>query len=222
MQAILKEIQSKWKQDATEWRFWFLAIFTFICAMLFFLNVGNYLEFIESRKGCSLDDAVLNLLTASNVSDYIFFIIYAGAVTVILYCIQSPWTILYTAQIFLLMNIIRGFCMYVTPLEPPLDIIPLHDPLLITYVYLENPKLKDLFFSGHTATLTVYCLIFRKQLLMQRIFKGLTIMMGFLLLIQHCHYTIDVIGAIPMAYFSYLIMRSFWKKLKLPLDKTLF
>lgn len=222
MQVILQDIQSKWKQAAAEWKFWFLAIFTFICALLFLLNVGNYLEFIESRQGCVLDDSILNLLAARNVSDYIFFIIYSGAVVVILYCIQSPWTVIYTGQIFLLMNIIRGICMYMTPLEPPLEIIPLHDPLLISVVYLENPKLKDLFFSGHTATLTVYCLIFRKQLLIHRIFKGLTILMGCLLLIQHCHYTIDVIGAIPMAYFSYLIMRTIWEKLKLPLDKTLY
>lgn len=221
MQSLLTDIINNWKQVTSDRKFWLTAALTLICALLFLLNIGNYLEFIESRAGSRLDDVILNYLSARDLSDYIFFIIYSGAVMVILYCIQSPWTVLYTAHLFLVMNLIRGMCMYLTPLEPPLEIIPLHDPLLITYVYLENPKLKDLFFSGHTATLTLYCLVFQKHIKLQRIFVALTLIMGILLLVQHCHYTIDVIGAVPMAYFAFLITKYIWNKLGLPVHKTL-
>ncbi|MBK8956090.1 MAG: hypothetical protein IPM34_11110 [Saprospiraceae bacterium] len=221
MQSYLKTIQEKWKQASLDGKFWIVAISTLIAAMLFIFNIGNYLEFIESREGCRLDDAILNMISPRDMSDYIFFVIYAGAVLVILYCLQSPWAVLFTAHLFLCMNLIRATCLYFTPLEPPHEIISLHDPLLITYVYLEHPKLKDLFFSGHTATLTLYCLVFRKQLKIQRILIFFTVLMAGLLLVQHCHYTIDVIGAVPMAWFAYQATSYLWKKLHLPLSKTL-
>lgn len=216
-----EEVRQVWSEALKDKLFWGIGILTIALTILFFGNIATYLAFIESRPGCMLNDVLLDLLESKNMSGLIFMIIYCGAIVVIIFCLPCPWTFLFAAQIFLTLNLIRAVCMYFTPLEPSPDIIPLHDPLLLPIIYQQSTKLKDLFFSGHTATLAVYCIIFRKYVLWRRIFKLLTLVMAILLLFQHCHYTIDVIGAIPMAFFAYLSTKYVWKKTGLPFKKTL-
>jgi len=221
IKLYIDEVRQEWRLALQDKLFWGLGIISIVLTIAFFGNIGDFLEYIESRPGCVLNDAILNALEAHDMSGPIFFIIYAGAALVFIFCLPCPWTFLFAAHIFLLQNLIRALCMYFTPLEPSPDIIPLHDPLLLPYVYRESVKLKDLFFSGHTATLTVYCIVFRRYIVWRRIFKILTVLMGVLLLIQHCHYTIDILGAVPMSYFAYLLAKYIWKRAGLPFKKTL-
>ncbi|MBP9210992.1 MAG: hypothetical protein KBF37_11805 [Saprospiraceae bacterium] len=186
----------------------------------FFWGLRTFLDFVEMRTGCRLDDPILALLPERDVSAFIFLIIYAGAFIVICFLLPRPWAFLFALHVFLAMQFIRAVSMYLTPLEPPVGVIPLHDPLIFQFVYGNEAKVKDLFFSGHTATLMVFLLICRRQRILRRTFAVLTVLVGCLLLLQHCHYTIDVIGAVAMAYYASAAVDYAWLKLGMPVDKA--
>jgi hypothetical protein len=93
--------------------------------------------------------------------------------------------------------------IYYVPLNPPDHLISLNDPIA-NLLYVGGFKTKDLFFSGHTST------IFLMALCMQGKYDKLfgiccTIAIGGLLLIQHVHYTMDVLSAPIFAYGCYYI-----------------
>ncbi len=209
-------LRTNWQEAAGSPYFLVIFVLTSFSSIAFFLCIGPYLNFIEARHGCVLEDELLKRLPSIDVSVFIFLIIYTGSLCIIFYCIAYPWRLVRGIQIFILMNIVRALSLYFTPLNPPEGIIPLHDPLLNLYIYNDHTKMKDLFFSGHTATLVFFVLMSRECRILKRIFMFFTVAMAALLLIQHCHYTIDIIGAMAMTYFSYGIIKYVWKKLRLP------
>jgi hypothetical protein len=71
---------------------------------------------------------------------------------------------------------------------------------------------KDLFFSGHTATMVFVC-VFLKRNIEKKIALILSVLLVILLLIQHIHYTIDVIGAIAFTLFSIWSTAKYMKKI---------
>jgi membrane-associated phospholipid phosphatase len=73
---------------------------------------------------------------------------------------------------------------------------------------------KDLFFSGHTATLFLLFLISEKKYL-KIIFLLCTILVGIAVLLQHVHYTIDVLAAPFFAYASYKLAAVINEKIKI-------
>jgi hypothetical protein len=91
--------------------------------------------------------------------------------------------------------------IYLFPLETPPGIITLIDPLS-NHFYGVPFITKDLFFSGHVSTLFLMFLCQKNKY-----FKFYTLIsclcVGILVLIQHIHYSIDVIFAFPFAYLCY-------------------
>jgi hypothetical protein len=66
------------------------------------------------------------------------------------------------------------------------------------FIYGENIAItKDLFFSGHTATMVFVC-FFLPDMRERKIAIGLTIVLVIFLLIQHVHYSLDILAA-PLA-----------------------
>ncbi len=71
----------------------------------------------------------------------------------------------------------------------------LHDPLAEMFIYGENMAItKDLFFSGHTATMVFVC-YFLPTTRERRIAIGLSLLLVSLLLVQHVHYSLDIAAA---------------------------
>ncbi len=213
-------VQTAWGAALRQAAFLRCAAVTLVGISFFFWGLRSFLNFVEGRSGCRLEDPILAMLPARDVSAFIFLIIYAGAFTVITFLLPRPWAFLFALHVFLAMQFIRAVSMYLTPLDPPEGVMPLHDPLIFQFVYGNEAKVKDLFFSGHTATLMVFLLICRKQRMLRRTFAVLTAIVGSLLLLQHCHYAIDVIGAVAMAYFASAAVDYFWRKSGLPLEKA--
>jgi len=60
-----------------------------------------------------------------------------------------------------------------------------------------------LFFSGHTATVFLLFLCLKKKQ-DKWLALGGSVLTGFLLLVQHVHYTIDVLAAPVFTYFIYI------------------
>lgn len=84
--------------------------------------------------------------------------------------------------------------MYVFTLEPPAGIIPLHDPIVDVIAYGGQVFNKDLFFSGHVATLTLFVLLEERPVI-KKILTLNTLIVAGLILLQRVHYTIDVVAA---------------------------
>ena len=108
-----------------------------------------------------------------------------------------------------LLCISRMITITLIPLNPPIGLIPLKDPISSLFyggtgVFIT----KDLFYSGHTSTqfLIFLCLTKRSDKIIAFI---ATITVGILVLIQHVHYTIDVLAAFVFTYVViYLERRS--------------
>jgi diacylglycerol kinase len=187
-----------WKESTFRWHF-FLALCIF---SIFPWKADDYFQWIQLREGIQLNDYLLNTLPILNVSYPIFGIIYLSVIYLLYQLMLDPKKLLWFAWAFNLETSLRFLTIYCVPLNPPLGLIELHDPLAEIFIYGENMAItKDLFFSGHTATMVFVC-VFLKRNIEKKIALILSVLLVILLLIQHIHYTIDVIGAIAFTLFS--------------------
>ncbi len=175
-----------------------LATVATLVAVLFVFS--HFVLFIEKRPGVVLPDPILASFQARDVTWAIFAFIYGSIVVGILYLLSHPRGLLVALQAYVIMMSVRMVVMYLTPLAPPNGIIPLVDPFAAAGT--GTTLLKDLFFSGHTSTLFLIFLTARLGSV-RMIFLLCTIVTGTLLLLQHVHYSVDVVAAPFFAYVSY-------------------
>lgn len=161
--------------------------------VMVFISFPFFFQYIELREGRVLNDVVLNQLQARDVSVPIFTIIWAMTILFFIRSVQSPSLFLTFMYAFILLSVSRFITIYMVPLDPPTGLIPLVDPISNSF-YGKSYVTKDLFYSGHTATQCLFFLSFRRKI-DRLIALFCTIAIGFLVLVQHVHYTIDVIAA---------------------------
>jgi len=167
--------------------------------IVFFLQ--DFFLFIQPRSGVLMNDWVLDKLPARDVSLYIFLILYPAS-GFFFWRMRKNSTICITALWgYIFLCVVRMITIALIPLEAPVHLKHLADPFSIIF-YGSNMITKDLFFSGHTATLFLLGLCLEDKREKAVIFAA-TAVLAVLLLIQHVHYTADVIAA---PFFSYL----FW------------
>ncbi len=167
-----------------------------------------FFRIIENRSdGIKFDDAILYLLPPTNVSTLIFLIIWSTAALSIFRCVKEPLICLLFLWSYIILNITRIMSITLLPLEPPVDIIPLMDPISNIF-YGGKFITKDLFYSGHTATMFLMFLCLQKKF-DKAITLVATFAIGILVLVQHVHYTLDVVVAPLFAYLSYIGSRWF-------------
>jgi len=175
-------------------------------ASLFFLLIVLvsfyfFLEYNENRKANSFSDPVLRLFSPVDVSLFIFISTYFFGLIGLVLSFKKTALFLQLLQSFCIMMLLRMLCMYLFPLEPPVTIIPLNDILLESSFYAGRPNLKDLFFSGHTATIFLFVFLFQNKFLKFFFLIG-GVLVGAGILLQHVHYSIDVIVAPFASYIS--------------------
>jgi hypothetical protein len=175
-----------------------LFIITLIILPLFF-------NFIEQREGHQINDILLNKLTPKNVSNWVFSIIWSMAVLTLIRCIQQPTIFLLFLWGFILLSFSRMISIIAVPLNPPKNLLELIDPISNTF-YGSKFVTKDLFYSGHTATqfLMFLCLKNKWDKLATLISSFL---IGALVLVQHIHYTIDVLAAPLLTYIVFMLVK---------------
>jgi len=164
-----------------------------------------FFQYIELREGKVLDDIVLGQLTARDVSIPIFTIIWSMTVLFFIRSVQSPALFLTFLYGFILLSVSRFMTIYFVPLNPPTDLIPLIDPISNSF-YGKSYVTKDLFYSGHTATQCLFFLCFRRKI-DRLIALFCTIAVGFLVLVQHVHYTVDVMAAPVFTIICFFIAK---------------
>lgn len=167
-----------------------LAVFS-----IFPFKADIFFQWIQKRDGIQWNDPILNALPALNVSYPIFGIIYLSVIYLLYRLLQDPKRFVWFAWAFNLETLLRFICIYVVALDPPARLVDLHDPLAEMFIYGENMAItKDLFFSGHTATMVFVC-YFLPTTRERRIAIGLSLLLVSLLLVQHVHYSLDVVAA---------------------------
>lgn len=195
----------EWKNAWGNRLFKIKSIIGSICLLFILVSFPRFFAIIELRNGTVLNDYFLTKLPTSDLSIPIFIIIWSTAFLLIRRIIQSPSLFLQFLLSFLFLCIVRIVTISFFSLNAPIGLIPLKDPISsMFYGGKEIFITKDLFFSGHTSTQFLMFLCLRKK--MDKYITGLTgIAIAVMVLIQHIHYTIDVIAAFPITYLIYMM-----------------
>jgi hypothetical protein len=198
-----RSIALAWKKEWADRRFRVTTIIGSVLMIVILASFPVFFNWIEQRTGAVITDHVLGYLPAVDVSIPTFLIIWSMTILLCIRCVQDPEIFILFLVCFVLLCFSRILTITLVPLEPPAGLIPLKDPLSsIFYGGTDVFIKKDLFYSGHTSI----------QLLMFFTLKGKTdkllallssIAIGILVLVQHVHYTIDVIAAIIFCYGIY-------------------
>jgi hypothetical protein len=178
----------------------------FLPGMVIFIGILVALPFffdaIEARNGRSLTDPLLEMIPPHNVSIAVFFLIWSSCILLVFRIWRDPMILLVTLWAYNGVTLLRMACIGLFSLNPPAGLIPLADPITNLF-YGAHYITHDLFFSGHTTTVFLIFLCLKKK--PDRIYTLLaSILLGILLLVQHVHYTIDVLAA---PFFTYAVFR---------------
>jgi membrane-associated phospholipid phosphatase len=191
-------------------------IITILFAVFIISVFPVFLHFIEEREAALLFDPFLNLFNPVDLTWVTFGLIYFSVIVAVFSLINKPASLFFALQSYGVMLLFRMLVMYLTPLDAPEKLIPLHDPFVQMFG-TGDILTKDLFFSGHTATMFLLFLVVKNHKL-KTIFLITTILVGLAVLLQHVHYTVDVIAAPVFAYSSYKIVQSIRQYFKLKVE----
>ena len=200
-QAWIAALQSPKKRDK-------LLIGSFIVAIIL-SSLPIFFSYIQKRRGVVLNDWVLAHLPAYNVSIIIFTIIWGMATLIFVRALYNPVIYINYVWTLIFINIARMLTITFVALDPPIGLIHLTDPLTGVF-YGHNVITRDLFFSGHTSTLVLIFLCLEKRNDKILGFISIIVVM-ILLLVQHIHYTIDVVAAPIIVYMIFVMVRKYLK-----------
>jgi hypothetical protein len=204
-------LKSSWKSFLEKRGMKAIFFISFILLITALILYSNFLTFNELREGVKYNDPYLFWFTPINLTLPIFIIIYGGLILGIIVLIQHPKYLLLAIQTYSLIALVRIIAMYSLPLDPPPTNIALIDPFVQLFGTGET-LMKDLFFSGHTSTMFMLFLTIPVKRLKTIYLIG-TVLVGSAVLIQHTHYSVDVIAAPFFAYGCYSFAKFFDKRL---------
>ncbi len=208
-QVLNKKIASLWVQLFSNNFIRNKFILTVLILLSTLIFLPYYFSIIEKRNGIVLNDIVLNSLPAKDVSILIFSIIWSLSILMFIKAVQNPRLFVIFVTSFTFLTVSRIITIYFVPLNPPIGLIELKDPLS-NFFYGNTFITKDLFYSGHTATMFLMYLCFKNKIL-KAIALVATLMVGFLVLLQHVHYTLDVLAAPFSVYIIFRVVKCWLK-----------
>jgi len=197
-----------WKTTLKQKSFRWELIISVIVIYLTLHFFSIFLLFAEDRPGVVMFDPILDLYSAIDLSLPIFFLTYVVLLAALIALSYYPRCFVIALQSYTLMVIFRMISIYLTPIEAPEGIIVLNDPFFV--MGTGRVILKDLFFSGHTATLFLLFLTAQNKKIKYLLLAG-TFLVAITILLQKVHYSIDVFIAPFMAYCSFKITMYFHK-----------
>jgi hypothetical protein len=196
--AVKQEWVAAWQSTRFR-RKMIMAVF-FAVAIASFFPV--FFQAIEKREGVVLNDWILNQLPAHDVSVPLVLVVWAMTALILFRCIQNPNIAMTFLWSYIMVSLVRILTISTVALNAPPNLIGLADPLSNAF-YGAKFVTKDLFFSGHTSTIFLMALCLQNRI--EKILGVIaTVTVGFLLLVQHVHYSMDVLTA-PV--FTWVIYR---------------
>jgi len=187
-----------WSEALADRSFKRQLVWTVIVLLAALTALSHFLEFVEDRSGVTPVDPFLQRISPIDLTWLTFGVIYLGLVVGIATLVRQPRVLLVAIQSYVVMVGVRITMMYVMPLDAPGGLIPLKDPLVQLFGSGRTPT-KDLFFSGHTSTLFLLCLSVQSRKL-KALFLLCTVCVGVAVILQHVHYTVDVLVAPFVSY----------------------
>ena len=163
----------------------------------------RFVNAVEARPGIVLRDPVLARLTPHNLTWIIFGVMYACIPVAVVSLVPHPRSLILGLRAYVIMVFLRMAVMAVVPFDPPASMIPLQDPM-VQGLGTGRLLTRDLFFSGHTATLSLMALTARGRRTCA-FFIVCTVVLAFCLVWQAVHYTVDVLAAPVFTYAAYRI-----------------
>jgi hypothetical protein len=203
---MLAFVFSRWRESFRLPRFnllFFGGILVLGTCIYFF---ADFLEFIQNRKGFVINDPLIIRVGPYHLCTPIMLFTYIPAGVGIIYFAVFPNHFNRLLWAFSFLLVLRGVCMFFVPLAPPHTMIELRDLFLELSVYRGKVITQDLFFSGHVAALFLFGFIaHHKVVKLAFALAGLAV--GSMLVLQHAHYTIDVLVAPVFALFAVRLSR---------------
>ncbi len=194
-----------------EWaRAWAAARFRGQLLAVLLLLVGGlvpimpaYFHLIQQRAGFLLPDPLLALLPRADVAQPVFLLMYGSVLAALAWLTRHPALLLRGLWAYTLLLLLRMLVIWLVPLVPPLDILPMPDPFTALCFHAEAEIItKDLFFSGHTATVALLALAVRGRG-WRLALAAAALAIGGLVLVQRVHYSYDVLAAPLFAWLAY-------------------
>ncbi|MDP1727856.1 MAG: hypothetical protein Q8M15_13810 [Bacteroidota bacterium] len=201
--AQFSTFNTNWKEALSQNSFIIQLFSTLGILGLIGVFIPIFFSYIQSVQGYQINDLILNEIPVRNMSVIIFLLIYSVIIIGIINLISNPLLFMKCLQAYCLLVLIRIVCLYLVPLEPERSIIPLEDPFLAQFFYSGKAITKDLFFSGHVSTMALLTLAI-PFVPLKYIFAVATLIVAVLIMVQHVHYSIDVIAA---PFFSWISFR---------------
>lgn len=203
-----------WKEAWSYRRFRISLLITLIALVTVLQVIIRVMDYMETQPGARIDDPILALLPPTDMTWPLTFLIYSNLILLLWGNRNHPRELLIGVQTYSLMIFARTVTLYSFPLEAPEGIIPLADPLVQWKSEYSIVHTKDLFFSGHTATVFL-CFLTTVSRWMRVWFLIATVLVGFFVLLQHVHYTVDVLAAPFASYLCYRLVNVTNDKLSL-------
>lgn len=202
---MIEQQNISWKSFLINWRNVLLAGICFASTIGLLMLKKSFLEFNEARKGTYLYDFFLQSIGPYDINTIIFIVTYGSICFGLVLCFLRPWITIHLLLAITFLVTMRICTLFFFPLEAPTDIIPLEDLFLKFTFYDKAPLVKDLFFSGHTASLFTLYLLNRRFKWLSSLLLFNSIVLGMMLMVQHVHYTVDIVAAFPFAFLAYFL-----------------
>lgn len=159
---------------------------------------------LEARAGTQVNDYLLQAIPSFDLSMVTFLLTYTALATFVLSTLRNPKTFTIFLQGYCLLITMRTISIYLVALEPPEGMILLKDP--VTILFMSAPGggyiVKDLFFSGHVSAIMLFFFVNNNRIT-KTVLLVLGILVSVLLLVQHVHYTMDIVAAPLFAFIAY-------------------
>ena len=123
-------VTAAWREAWSDQRFRVEAVLSPVALVVVLAVMAHFLSWVERRPGVVLADPVLALIPPRDVTWLTFGLVYVGLLSTFVLLLPHPRRLVLGAQAYALMVLFRMGVMAVTPLEAPLDTIPLRDPLV--------------------------------------------------------------------------------------------
>ena len=163
----------------------------------------GFYHFIQARPGQRLPDPLAALLPVGDVSTPTFLLIYGSVAATLVFLLPRPYLLLRALWAYYFLQLLRMLTLWLVPLEPPALLLVLHDPVMDQlFEATTQPITRDLFFSGHTATMALVVLMGRGRR-WRRIWTPVAVAVAVLVLVQRAHYSYDVLAAPFFAWGAY-------------------
>jgi membrane-associated phospholipid phosphatase len=165
--------------------------------------VPGFYHFIQARPGRLLADPLLALLPVHDVSVPTFTLIYGAIVATLVFLLPRPQLLLRALWAYYFLQLLRILTLWLVPLEPPTALVILRDPVMDRiFEVTTQPIVRDLFFSGHTATM-VLLLLAGRGTTWRWVLALMTVAVAVLVLVQRVHYSYDVLAAPLFGWLAY-------------------